>query len=229
MPFKRELTETHGADAATLTARMAGIGMNFATEPDWAADIEATLVDASRVGIDGSDFRVLAILTTWLGVHQAHVNADRLIRRVRAQTSLSVRAYWAAIGQWLKHDRRFARLAEVYAGPRLDLLPNGTDFQIARRGEDGRFVATVLRVPHGTLRDRSSDVLSPAELVRDHAGYRQRVLMGPTWRADVWTVLEGAPDLTVSDVARRVSCSFATAWQTARDFRLLRAAGTIDR
>jgi len=49
--------------------------------------------------------------------------------------------------------------------------------------------------------------------------------MGPSFRADVWTALEQAPDLSVADVARQASCSFATAWQAAQDFRLLRAAG----
>ena len=31
-------------------------------------------------------------------------------------------------------------------------------------------------------------------------------------------------DLSVAEVARRASCSFATAWQAAQDFRLLRSA-----
>jgi hypothetical protein len=103
----------------------------------------------------------------------------------------------------------------------VDVLPAGTDFQIKRRGEDERFTGSRLRVPRGTLRDREDDVLSPEALVRHHAGYRNRVLMGPTWRADAWTVLERAPDLSVAEVARRVACSFATAWQAAQDFRLL--------
>ena len=67
-------------------------------------------------------------------------------------------------------------------------------------------------------------MLSPQTLVRRHAGYRNRVLMGPTWRADVWTVIEQAPDLSIADVARRAACSFATAWQTVKDFHLLREA-----
>jgi hypothetical protein len=71
---------------------------------------------------------------------------------------------------------------------------------------------------------RPEDVLAPDALVRRHAGYRNRVLMGPSFRADVWTVLEQAPELSVADVARRAACSFATAWQAAQDFRLLREA-----
>ncbi len=57
--------------------------------------------------------------------------------------------------------------------------------------------------------------------MQTHRGYRNRVLMGPSWRADVWTVLERTPDVSISEAARRASCSFATAWQAARDFRLI--------
>ncbi len=49
--------------------------------------------------------------------------------------------------------------------------------------------------------------------------------MGPSFRADVGTVLEHRPDLTIAAVARRGACSFATAWQVAQDYRLLTAAG----
>ena len=203
---------------------MAGIGMNFAAKPQADADLEVTLVHASAVGMIDGDLRVLSVLTTWLGVHHAHINADRLVRLVGAQPSERVRAYWSAIATWLQQDRRFARLTRAYEGPPIDLLPTGTEFQIKRRGADRRFAELSLRVPLGTLRDRADDVLAPDVLARRHAGYRNRVLMGPSFRADVWTVLEQAPDLAIADVARRASCSFATAWQVAQDFRLFRAS-----
>lgn len=59
---------------------------------------------------------------------------------------------------------------------------------------------------------------------RRHPGYRNRILMGPSWRADVWTVLEQASELNVSEAARRVGCSFATAWQVVQDYQLLSEA-----
>ena len=222
MGFSRTPPEPRPA-AAELTARMVGIGMNFAAKPRPDADLEATLVHASSLGMDDGDLRVLSVLTTWLGVHRAHVNADRLVRLAAAETSERVRAYWAAIASWLAKDRRFARLNTAYDGPRVDLLPVGTDFQLKRRGEDPRFVGSKLKAPAGTLRDREEDVLSPEALARRHAGYRNRLLMGPTWRADVWTVLERAPELSVAEAARRASCSFATAWQVVQDFKLLRS------
>lgn len=225
MPFSRATSPEPMPAPDTLTARMVGIGMNFAAKADADADIESTLLHASALGMDEGDLRVLAVLTTWLGVHHTHVNADRLVRIAGAHPSERVRAYWAAIATWLKKDRRLARLASAYEGAPIDLLPTGTEFQIKRRGQDERFAGAKLRVPKGTLRDRLEDVLSPEVLLRRHAGYRNRVHMGPSFRADVWTVLERTPELSIADVARNADCSFATAWQAAQDFRLLVASG----
>jgi len=225
MAFSRATSLEAMPAADELTARMVGIGMNFAAKAQSDADIESTLLHASILGVDDGDLRVLAVLTTWFGVHHTHVNADRLVRLVGAHPSQRVRAYWSAMATWLAKDRRFARLSMTSSGLPVELLPTGTEFQVKRRGEDERFTGSKLRVPKGTLRDRREDVLSPEVLVRRHAGYRNRVLMGPSFRADVWTALEHAPDLSVADVARKASCSFATAWQAAQDYRLLRAAG----
>jgi hypothetical protein len=224
MAFSRAASPQATLAPDELTARMVGIGMNFAAKAQADADIETTLFYASAAGMDDGDLRVLAVLTTWLGVHHPHINADRLVRLVGAHRSERVRAYWAAIATWLRKDRRLARLAVAYDGAPIDLLSTGTAFQMKRRGEDERFIGSKLRVPKGTLRDRHEDVLSPEVLVRRHAGYRNRVLIGPSFRADVWTALVHEPDLSIADVARKASCSFATAWQTAQDFRLLRAA-----
>ena len=172
--------------------------------------------------MDAQDLRVLAVLMTWLGAHHTHVNADRLIRCVSEVASERVRAFWASVSHWLDKDRRLARLAKLYQGPRLDLLPVGTDFQIARHGEDERLAGSVLRVPAQTLRNRAADVLTPKALAAQHMGYRNRIHMGPTWRADAWTVLERAPNISVAEAARRTGCSFAAAWQVAQDFAVLR-------
>jgi hypothetical protein len=144
-----------------------------------------------------------------------------LIRLVSAQTSDRVRAFWSAIAAWLHTDRRFARMAKLYQGPRVDVLRVGTDFQISRKGEDPRFQGTVIRVPEGVLRERPSDVLNPSELAKIHRIYRQRVLMGPTYRSDMWALLENEPSLSAAELARRTYGSFATAWQVIRDFKII--------
>jgi hypothetical protein len=219
--FRRAVAAAAPAGPEALTSAMVGIGMKFAAPAATEPNIEDTLLFASIEAMDGHDLRVLSVLVTWFGVHAPWVNADRLTKIVAGQKSDRVRALWSALGRWQTRDRRFARLARVYAGERLDLLPTGTSFQVKRHGEDPRFEGSALRVPAKILRDRPADVLEPAQLARRHRAYRCRVMMGPTYRADMWAALEADPTLSAAALARRTYGSFATAWHVRRDFALL--------
>jgi hypothetical protein len=224
MSFSRALAPTAVPEPNALTAAMVGIGMSFAARASRDPNIEDTLLFAAVAAMEQHDLRVLAVLVTWFGIHHPFVNADRLTKIVSAHGSPRVQALWSALGTWQHQDRRFARLAALHRGPRLDLLPTGTEFQVSRHGEDPRFAGSALRVPANVLRDRPADVLAPAELARRHRAYRWRVTMGPTYRADVWAALEADPALSAAALARRTYASFATAWQAKRDHTLL--AGT---
>jgi len=164
---------------------MAGIGMAFAATPSPAPNVEDTLFAASVEGMDRDDLRVLSVLLQWLEVYQPWINADRLFRAVSTSDSPRVRAFWAAVGLWLGKDRRLARLARLHEGARVDLLREGSSFQLRRRGEDPRFEGTPLRVPAGVLRRRASDVHPPEEMAKRHPGLRFRILMGLSYRAEM--------------------------------------------
>ena len=226
MAYKRSAAPSRLLHGDDLTAALAGIGMNFDAAPRPDANIEDTLLAASVEALERDDLRLLAVLTTWLRVHHARVNTDHLLRLIREHRGPRVRAFWAAVGRWLGKDRRFARLTALYAGPRLDLLPTGSDFHVRRAGEDPRFAGGPLRVPANVLRDRDADVLTPAELANRHRAYRWRVLMGPSYRADMWAALQEDSSLTATELARRAYGSFATAWQVKRDHDLLGPAPT---
>ncbi len=209
MAFSRAFAPSPLVQPDELTSRMVGIGMNFAATPVPEPNIEDTILFASIEGIEKYDLWVLAVLLTWLGIHAAWVNADRLTKLVAAQGSPRVRAFWSAVACWQKRDRRFARLASLYVEPRLDLIETGTEFQVKRHGEDSRFEGSAIRVAANVLRDR-----------RHHA-YRCRVMVGPSYRADMWAALEEEPTLSAAALARRTYGSFATAWHVRRDFALL--------
>jgi hypothetical protein len=190
-------------------------------------NIEDTLLAASLEGMERGDLRVLAVPVTWFGVHSGRVNADRLTRLVATIESKRVRAFWSALARWRGTDRRFARLVEAYHGARIDLLTAGTDFQVARHGADSRFVGSKLRVPANVLRDRSADALAPAELAKQHSAYRWRLVIGPTYRADMWAALERQPELSAAALARATYGSFASAWQARRDFVVWMSAADV--
>jgi hypothetical protein len=228
MGFSRALGPSAPPAADALTSAMAGIGMNFAAPAASNPNIEDTLLFASVEAMDHDDLRVVAVLVAWFGVHTPWVNADRLTRLVETQESARVRALWSALARWQEKDHRFARLAALHQGPRLDLLGSETSFHLRRHGEDPRFAAGPLRVPANVLRKRGADVLAPAELAQRHRAYRCRVMMGPSYRADMWAVLEVEPELSAAELARRTYGSFATAWRVKRDFAVLEAGMPSD-
>ena len=92
MAFSRSEALGNRSDDGTLTSDMVGIGMNFAAKPTRDAPIEETLVHASEVGMVEHDHRVLAVLTTWLGIHHGYVNADRLVRAASRSAERNGRA-----------------------------------------------------------------------------------------------------------------------------------------
>jgi len=224
MAHRRAVAPAEAPTSDALTADMVGIGMLVGGEGSRDPNIEDTVLFASVEGMQRGDLRVLAVLVTWFGVHSGRVNADRLTRLVALQDSARVRAFWSALARWRAADRRFARLARGYGGPRFDLLSSGTEFQVARHGEDARFAGSKLRVPANVLRARPADVLAPVDLARRHSAYGWRLVIGPSYRADMWAALEETPDLPAATLARRAYGSFGTAWQVRRDFATWRAA-----
>lgn len=221
MAYRRPIQPSTLPEGASLAESLVGIGIGLAGRGVQDPIIEDTLLAASIEGMEHDDLRVLALLTTWLEVHHPWVNADRLVRVVGTVQHARTRTYWAAVGTWLGGDRRFGRLQRLNRGRRKDLLRTGTSFQVRRRGEDPRFENTPLRVPAGVLRDRPSDIQTRSELARKHRTYRQRVRIGPTYRADMWALLESEPHLAAATLARRTYGSYATAWHVRRDFEIL--------
>jgi hypothetical protein len=47
--------------------------------------------------------------------------------------------------------------------------------------------------------------------------------MGPSYRVDMWALLEADSSLTAAELGRGAYGSFATAWQVKKDFELLAA------
>jgi hypothetical protein len=221
MAHRREVLPSTELDGDDLTRAMVGIGINLAASPVEHPNIEDVLLFASREAMDRADLRVFGLLVQWLEMHLARVNADRLIRLVTRMGSERVMAFWSALASAMTTDRRLSRLLDLHGGARVDVVETGTEFQVARYGEDSLFEGTALRVAGNLIRRRPADVLSPSALAGRHRGYHYRVLIGPSYRADMWAELEREPSLTPSELARRTYGSFATAWAVHRDFAIL--------
>lgn len=216
MVFKRTLFPASLASHEALTADLIGMGVRLSGIMHRNSNIENTLLAASIEGLSG-DGRVLSLLVDWVQIHNARINADRLVQlilRWRRQQPAIFAIFWAAIGQWLGTDSRFAKLRRLAPKKRFDFL-------VAKHGEDERFQNTCLRVPQGVFRHRPSDVLSPEELACIHLPYHYRIMMGPSYRADMWAYLYLNPETSTAELARICHGSYPTAFAVKRDFAVI--------
>lgn len=224
MSFKRVLLPATLLQGEALTAALLSLGFRLGGEPSSSLhsfNIEDTLLAASIEGCLKPDYRVLSLLVDWISIHSHAVNVDRMARVILTLENQRVRAFWIAVARWQKIDSRWKKISKLRVAGRVDLLEVGTDFLISKHGEDDRFKGTCLRVPKLTLRERKEDILTPEALARRHKGYYYRILIGPTYRADMWAYLDERPTAATAEIARAAYGSFTTAWEVKRDWAVL--------
>ncbi len=231
MSFKRNVLPRTLNKGAELDNDLAGIGIHVACDkPSTDPNIEDTLVAASVDELIDGNSRVLALITNWIELHFERLNVDRLFSIVSSldpEKYKPVRIYWTAIGQWLAKDRRFQRLATLHKGKSTPLLalksePNVTQDLIRRNGEDERFKGTALVVPNLVLTHRPKDIMSAREISEFHMPFRYRVMMGPSFRADMWAHLRREPNATAYKVARETYGSYESARRAKRDYLIVK-------
>ena len=185
------------------------------------ANIEDCLIAAATEGVNG-DFRTLSLLTDWFFIHHKFVNIDRLIRALKKIKEPKVKCYFSAIGLGLQKDNRYKKISKIYRGEAL-LLGLNTEYRflIKRNGEDERFIGSKFLVANKTLRSRPEDILTSKELALKHQDYYYRILIGPSYRADMISQYLNNSSLTASQLAKNTYGSFATAWEVMKDINLL--------
>ena len=218
-----------------LDCDLRAIGFNLACKKK-AIDpnIESAIVSAGVEAINKNDNRLGGLLVDWLSVHRPRVNADRLTKFVRSLKDSEykfVKIFWCANAQrFLAIDQRFKRLSELYKGRRIDfadrfLKPGqkkATKTLIEIKGEDKRFKGTCIRVPNGYFSERPKQIFSESVVAKDHLPYRYRVMMGPSYRADLWALLKCDPNVSAYALWKQVHCSYRTAYIVKKDYELLK-------
>lgn len=225
MSFKRIEKPTHWMIGDELTQSLVAIGVRLASDSKIInPNIEDTILSAVKEGLEG-DYRILSLVVDWIEVHSSCLNVDRVYRVLKTEKSnRPFIAFWSGVAKWLKKDSRFKKIANLYKGPKFDLLGESSSFLIERNGEDERFKGTCFRVPGKTLRHRLDDIETPSELSKKHSDYYHRVLIGATYRADQISILKMGTELTASELARATYSSFKTAWDTKNDWGILNQA-----
>jgi hypothetical protein len=206
---------------AELSARLAAIGFRLAGAPaprrGPAEDIERALLAAAAQA--RSDGRLLSLLFSWVHAHAERVNVDRLRGLVRAAGDADARLVTSALAAYaLSLGRhRWRKLIAAPAEQKHLSASAAAASAVELKGAEPWLAAHNILAARGSLRIRPSDVLSVKELAKTHRGYRNRLLYGASWRADIVTAIEEGAG-TAAEIRSRVGCSYEPAHRVRREY-----------
>lgn len=220
-----------------LNGQLRSIGFNIAClQTPLASDIEETLISASVETLHQKDNRLGGLLVDWLSLHYEKLNVGKItkfINNLPDNKFKYVVCFWCANAQrFLQKDIRFKKLASIYKGKQICLADvwQGSS-QLKKNiithmfldiyGEDERFKNTCILVPKNFFPHRGEQIFSPHKLAQWHAGYQCRVIMGASYRADVWSCLQQDPSMSAHALAKKNHCSYRTAYSVKKDFMTL--------
>ena len=218
----------------SLDSDLQAIGFNInCKKKSINPNIEASIISASVEAVNNKDNRIGGLLVDWITVHYLRMNVDRLTKFVFNLSNSEykfVKIFWCANAQRLfVKDQRFKRLSGLYKGRRINFADcfskNGkqkaTKMLIEIKGEDERFKRTCIRVPEGYFSERPNQIFPVSVIAKNHLPYRYRVMMGPSYRADLWALLDNDPSISAYALGKKAHCSYRAAYIAKKDYKLL--------
>ncbi len=209
------MTSISNKALACIGIRLGGVSIRPRDTSDH--DIERVLLrGAAEMRRDG---RLASLLFSWIHVHADHVIVEKLRKLVRSAEDedqalgvSALAAYAASQGRhkWKKLIRRQSPKACLFTG-------RSASSAIRLKGAEPWAEEQGILIARGSLRIRPADILAPNELARLSLQYRNRLLFGASWRADIITAIQqGAA--TATEVMKRVGCSYEPAHRVRREY-----------
>lgn len=178
-------------------------------------DLEKTLHEATlEIPQDG---RLFSLLCSWVSIHGDYVIIEKLMKLQKKSPSiwLVALAICAANMGFHKWKRLIKKQKSLLALVHTDLALSS----ISLKGEEPNFRKNGFLIPRGSIRIRSSDVLTSEYLVKKNSQYRNRLLFGACWRADIITAIEVGIK-TPYQIAKILGCSYEPAHRIFKEYNL---------
>ena len=219
----------------SLDSDLRAIGFNLSSrKKSIDPNIEASVISASVEAVNNKDNRMGGLLVDWITAHSLRVNVDRLTKFVSSLSESDykfVKIFWCANAQRLfAKDQRFKRLSELYKGIRINFADRFsknkkqkvTKMLIEIKGEDERFKKTCIRVPKAYFSERPHQIFPVSLVAKNHLPYRYRLMMGSSYRADLWALLDSDPNISAYALGKKANCSYRAAYVAKRDYEILK-------
>ena len=161
-------------------------------------DIEAVLADAMiELSRSTVELRLFGPLLSWVAEHGSAVIVEKLIKILRARAGEGADVSHAAlVGKFAqtKGHKRWSTVVENFAPTQRPLRIFGpADLAVsllALRGEEEWARGSGFRIPKGAAVTQAKWALSRQSLAKRNRRYRNRLIYGAQWRADIITAYQ---------------------------------------
>jgi len=185
-----------------------------------SVDIESTLIEAARQV--PNDSKLFSLLCSWVLVHGDYVIVEKLFKKTKKLDAKDPARSWImALTVFAKSQgyHNWGRWVKKLREPLYAFDQSLTLSAIARKGAIKSFEKFGVLVPEGSLRVRKDDALTPTELAQDNQQYRNRLLFGASWRADIVTAIEqGAANPFA--ISKSLGCSYEPAHRVFKEYQM---------
>jgi len=205
-----------------LTRSLVGLGFLLSSDSVKNVNIEHCLISLVKESFSDDsayDLRLLALLVNWLEIHISQVNANRFVKLVKHLNNPAASKFLAGVFEYLD-DIRFKKFVIGNSPNRRTQFLKKSTFLVEKNGEDARFKNTRLIVHSKAISDRPDLILSRELLAEKHLYYRYRVLLGPTYRADIIANLSIDGSLSAAELARYHFTNYQTSHKAKKDFQI---------
>jgi len=208
---------------SNLNDRLAAIGFRLAATQSRrrrsapGPDMERVLLEATeRARADG---RLMSMLFSWTQVHAEHVIVEKLRKLLRNSASEEQQLVGSALAAYALHigKHKWRKIIDAPAAPRPLSVSGNVQSAIELKGVIPWLEQHNILAPEGSLRIRQADVLDVEELAARNLQYRNRLLFGACWRADIITAIQNGA-ATATEVMKRVGCSYEPAHRIRKEY-----------
>lgn len=187
-------------------------------------DIEETLILASYES--NNDFRLLSLLVSWVSVHGEYVIVEKLFKKLKEYEKfrgpslimniLSVQAVLSGFLKWKKWITSSEKKTQYPI--KKELIESSIEYQ----GLNEEFAKYGVLIPKKLLRIREIDVYSIEELAKFNIQYRNRLIYGSSWRADIIAAIE-LGFINPSIIAKTIGCSYEPSHRIFKEYLLAKS------
>ena len=189
-------------------------------------DIEKTLIDATYEALN--DGRLRSLIFSWFKVHSERIIVEKFFKLAafkENEKGANPIINGIAVFCTLLGDHRYKKYIQKNESNTYLVGIEETESFGKVQGFKEDWLRYGVKVPSKLLRIRESDILTVNELSKLNLQYRNRLLIGTSWRADIITAMEWGAK-SPSEIKNYLGCSYEPAHRIFHEFEIFKLSLT---